>query len=386
MAAVDVIVAGSGPAGWALARACTTRGLSTTVVAPRPDAAWRPTYGLWSDQADTLPPGARMVTATEVRACGRPVDRPYAVLDNAATVAAYVAGKTPVVRDKAVGVTGTARGVTVHLDSGGEISAAVVVDATGHRRGLTGGRPPGPRVEQSAVGVVLPADVAAPLAPPGTAVFMDGWDTADGLATFLYAVPLPDGSTLVEETSLAARPGVGSDVLRARLARRLAAAGVAVPADARTERVRFPLDLPIRTPATARGHAAPVAFGSAAAMVHPATGYSVGDALATAPAVAEAIAAALPEGPAAAAAAARAAVWPRPARAVHALRRQGLRALLALPPERVPEFFAGFFAQPAGRRRAFLTGRADLAGTVAAMTAIFATSPWPIRRKLATLR
>ncbi|MGW5051661.1 lycopene cyclase family protein [Actinokineospora sp. NPDC004072] len=376
--AVDVVIAGSGPAGWALARACARRGLATTLVAPHPDVPWLPTYGLWADQAVDLPVPPLVVTG--VRAGGRPVDRAYAVLDNAATVAAYARGRTPVVRDKAVGVTSTARGSVVHLDSGGEIEGAVVIDATGHGRKLTGGRPTGPRAEQSAVGVVLPAELAAPLVPPGTAVFMDDWDTADGLATFLYAVPLPGGRTLVEETSLAARPGVPADVLRARLARRLAAAGITAPDDARTERVRFPLDLPVRT------GTGPVAFGSAAAMVHPATGYSVGDALVTAPAVAEAIARALPGGPLAAAAAARAAIWPRSARVVHALRRHGLRALLAMPAERVPEFFAGFFDQPAARQRAFLTGRADLAGTAAAMGAIFAAAPWPIRRRLVALR
>ncbi|MFC7615972.1 hypothetical protein ACFQV2_23285 [Actinokineospora soli] len=85
-------------------------------------------------------------------------------------------------------------------------------------------------------------------------------------------------------------------------------------------------------------------------------------------------------------AAARAAVWPRAARAVHALRAHGLRALLALPAEQVPEFFARFFALPDARQRAFLTGRADLPGTAAAMAAVFAAAPWPVRRKLALLR
>ncbi|MGX7828680.1 lycopene cyclase family protein [Actinokineospora sp. 24-640] len=377
VAAVDVIVAGSGPAGWALAEACTRRGLAVTVVAPCPDAPWWPTYGMWADQAP-LPPGTRVVSA--VRAGGRALGREYAVLDNAAAVAAHVAGTTPVVRDKVIGASYGARGATVHLGSGGAIAAAVVVDATGHRRVLSGGRPAGARAEQSAVGVVVPDATA--LVPAGSAVFMDDWDTADGLATFLYAVPLPDGRTLLEETSLAARPGAPAEPLRERLTRRLARAGVPVPADAPTERVRFPLDLPIRT-GTGMGA---VAFGSAAAMVHPATGYSVGDALAAAPAVASAIAEALPEGPAAAVAAARAAVWPRPARVVHALRGHGLRALLALPPAEVPEFFARFFDQPQERQRAFLTGRADLAGTATAMAGLFAAAPWGIRRKLAVFR
>ena len=380
-AVVDVVVLGCGPAGWAVADACARRGLEVTLVAPHPDAPWRATYGLWADQAGGLPADARVRTASEVRAAGRVLDRGYAVLDNASTVAAYAAGGVRMIRDKAVGASYEARGATVRLDGGGDLDAGVVIDATGNRRRFSGGDSAlGDRAEQSAAGVVLPADAAAALVPPGTAVFMDGWDTSDGIATFLYAVPLPDGRTLLEETSLAARPAVGQEVLRERLERWLDQAGVAIPPDAPVERVRFPLDLPLRTRTGA------VPFGAAAAMVHPATGYSVGDALVTAPVVADAIATALPGGPPAAAAAARAAVWPRSARAVHALRRQGLRALLALPAERVPEFFAEFFALPDARQRAFLTGRTDLAGTAAAMASVFTHSPWAIRRKLASLR
>src|SRR5687767_5054617 len=85
-----------------------------------------------------------------------------------------------------------------------------------------------------------------------------------------------------------------------------------------------------------------VAFGVAAGMMHPATGYSVGDGLATGPAVAAAIAETLPRGGPAAARAAHSAVWPPAAPLVHMLRLQGLRVVLALPPSRVPDFFDVF--------------------------------------------
>lgn len=341
---MDVVVAGGGPAGWALADACARRGLRTALVAPRPTTPWRATYGLWADQ---VPDNAQVVSATAVRACGRLLDRGYAVLDNAATLAAYATSGVQVYDDRVV----SRQGPDITLASGATLRAEVFVDATGHRaRG-------GP--EQSAVGLVLPADAAAPLAAPGEAVFMDGWDTTDGLATFLYAVPLPDGRTLLEETSLAADPAVPARVLRARLDGRLARAGITAPADAPVERVRFPLI----TPRSAN------AFGAAAGMVHPATGYSVGDAFTAAPEIAAAID--------------RFDVWPPAARAVHALRLHGLRALLALPADALPEFFAAFFALPAARQRAFLSGRADLPGTAAAMAALFAAAPWRIRRTLA---
>ena len=65
-----------------------------------------------------------------------------------------------------------------------------------------------------------------------------------GWPTFLYAVPLGGGAVLLEETSLARRPGLPLPVLRRRLHARLARHGITAPADARVERVRFPVDRP----------------------------------------------------------------------------------------------------------------------------------------------
>jgi lycopene beta-cyclase len=75
-------------------------------------------------------------------------------------------------------------------------------------------------------------------------------------------------------------------------------------------------------------------------------------------------------------------VWPARARAVHRLRRAGLRTLLALGDGQAGEFFDLFFALPPQRQRAYLSGRADLAGTAAAMYAVFASAPWSLRRKM----
>ncbi|SDC14601.1 FAD-dependent oxidoreductase [Actinokineospora iranica] len=369
---MDVVVIGAGPAGWAVADACARRGLDVLVVDRDPYAAWPATYGLWDDQRAALPTGARTVQASAVRAAGRTLARGYAVLDNASVLAAFARGPVQVRADQVVGAEFGARGATVALASGGRVACRVVVDASGARRVVSGGPPLGLRVEQTAYGMVLPATAVGRLVAPGEAVFMD-WSAPP---TFLYAVPLPGDRVLVEETSLARRPGLGFAELRARLAARL---GSAV-APLAVERVRFALDIG-PTPLWHRGS---VPFGAAAGMVHPATGYSVGDALATAPKVAEAIAAT--RGARAAAAAARAAVWPPAARAVHVLRQRGLRALLALPPDRTPAFFDAFFALPDDLQRAYLSGREDVRGTAAAMAALFRSSPWEIRAKLALTR
>lgn len=122
-----------------------------------------------------------------------------------------------------------------------------------------------------------------------------------------------------------------------------------------------------------------VPFGASAPLTHPATGFGVATALRMAPAVAGAIRAGLPFGPDAAARSAWGTVWHRRAIAVHALRRQGLRALLGMPADELPRFFDAFFTLPSRHRWRYLTERDDLAGTVAAMAALFGAVPWRSR-------
>ncbi|MGB8201788.1 MAG: lycopene cyclase family protein, partial [Pseudonocardiaceae bacterium] len=76
------------------------------------------------------------------------------------------------------------------------------------------------------------------------------------------------------------------------------------------------------------------------------------------------------------------AVWSPAALAVHALRRRSLESLLRFPAELVPDFFDVFFALPQRHRWAYLTGREDVQGSAAALGALFAASPWWLRRRL----
>ena len=369
-----VLVVGGGPAGWAVAHQCAVRGLDTLLVTPRPDRVWPATYGMWADQCTALPAGARAVRSV-AWAGERRLERGYAVLDNDSVLRAYQRGPVRVV----AGTVGAVDGTTVTLGCGQTVRCGVVVDASGARRVLSGGVPRGPRVEQSAFGVVVPAEAAAAVVAPGEAVFMR-WDRDHrDWASFLYAVPVPGGGTLLEETSLARRPGVPLADLRERLVRRLERAGVDTDQVIGTERVRFAVDVPMPRPRDGV-----VAFGVAGGMMHPASGYSVGDAFVTAPAVAAAIEEALPNGAAAAARAAHETIWTASARAVRRLRFAGLRTLLSLPVAEVPAFFDTFFATPERFQRAYLSGRDDPWGTAAAMTSVFRAAPWRLRAPMAT--
>ncbi|MFD7656172.1 lycopene cyclase family protein [Actinosynnema sp. NPDC059797] len=341
-----VVVVGGGPAGRALARECAALGLRTTLVDPAPGLPWRATYAAWADE---LPEGtpvgvvasrARVVTTREHR-----LARAYAVLDNERL--RRLPDEVDVVAGRVVELTGSGARL-----ADGRVVSGRVVRATG----AVGGR-----AAQTAVGVVVPAASARPFVAPDEALIMD-WrkppaaTTAD--PTFLYAIPVSADEVLLEETSLARRPGLPLPELRLRLHARLAAHGVAVPGG--EERVRIPLD--------ARPGSG--AFGAAAGFIHPATGYSVAVSLRRAPVVARALA----EG--------RPVVRSPRERAVHALRLRGLTALLAMGPDEVPEFFNEFFGLSDIHQRAYLGGHADLGGTVRAMISLFGLASWRMRARM----
>lgn len=352
---MDVLVVGGGPAGRALASACALIGLKTAVVDPHPDRPWRATYGAWLDE---LPEGAPVAVATSrsrvwaVRE--HRIARGYAVLDNEGLRA--LPPEVRVVRGTVVARTATA----VRLADGRVVKARRVVDAGGNAGGGAATRTP--RAAQHAVGVVVPR---GGFLVGDEALVMDWRKPPDaGMPdpSFLYVVPVSEDEVLVEETSLARRPGLPLAELRRRLRSRLAARGVAVPKD--EERVRIPLDIRPRWDA----------FGAAGGLVHPATGYSVAAALRLAPRVARALA----EGESV-----ESVVWPGRARAVHALRMFGLEALLRMRPDEVPEFFDHFFQLPENQQRTFLGDRSDLRGTTLAMAHLFRSAPWSLRARLA---
>jgi lycopene beta-cyclase len=303
----------------------------------------------------------------------------YAVLDVPALRAHLTDQLTGVHIHAGRAVGSPARGV-VALADGSSLRAAVVVDAGGWARPLDRASSRRTPAAQTAYGVVLGDAAAAPLVSSGDALFMD-WRAEHGETgwpTFLYVVPLGRGEVLIEETSLARRPGLPLSTLRRRLHARLACHGIDPAEAVRTERVSFPVDHP--------RHQRPgvLGFGAAAPLIHPATGFSLAASLGLAPRVAEALAAHLPQDPVKALAAAHDAVWPRSAKVVHRLRRIGLEALLRMPPQDVPGFFEQFFALPEHHRWAYLTGRADLRGHVAAMNHLFGASSGPLRRHLVT--
>lgn len=364
----------------ALAAACKRLGLRTGLLDPSPDRPWTATYGMWSQEV----PADLPASVIAARAAGRAIALTehqlgweYAVLDVPA-LHAHLAEQLTGVHVHIGRAVGSPEPGVITLADGSELRAAVVIDAGGRSRPLDPARRRGTSAEQTAFGLVLDEDAAAPLTVPGDALFMD-WRTdhgETGWPTFLYAIPLGGGQVLVEETALARRPGLPLSVLRRRLHARLAHHGIALPEGARSEKVSFPLDQPRHDGAGAIG------FGAAAPLVHPATGFSVAASLRLAPKVAAAVAAHLPDGPDAALKAAGRTIWPRSARAIHRFRLIGLEALLRMPSGDVPKFFETFFSLPEAHRWTYLTARDDMRGTAVAMSHLFVLADGRLRRHL----
>ncbi|HEY6421711.1 MAG TPA: lycopene cyclase family protein [Pseudonocardiaceae bacterium] len=380
---IDVLVAGGGPAGWAVAAACARLGLDTELVDPAPDRPWRATYGSWRGELPDQFDAAVAATGSgqAIGTTGHRLGWEYVVLDNGALRDRLGAAPVRVVKGRVRDARPDPNGVTADLD-GSQRRASLLLDATGAARSVLGANRRRPTAEQTAVGVLVDADAARDLVTPGTALFMD-WRPhhgEPGWPTFLYAVPVTPDRVLLEETSLARRPGLALAVLRRRLHARLAHHRIAVPTGSE-ERVRIPVDRPLPAVSDWRGPVVP--FGAASPLVHPATGYSVATSLRLAPRVAAAVREGLQRGGSAAAgAAAWRTVWSPAALAVHTLRRRSLESLLRFPPELVPDFFDVFFSLAERHRWAYLTGREDVQGSAAAMGALFAASPWWLRRRL----
>ncbi|MCZ2820729.1 lycopene cyclase family protein [Modestobacter sp. VKM Ac-2977] len=376
----DVVVAGAGPAGLSVAAACAARGLGVVVVAPhlRP---WHQTYGMWADELDAVstallgdtartegpPPLGRRYPVTVVRttAGSQDIGRSYARLHND-VVHGLLLGQLRA----GGGATRTGSVAAVHQDPAGQVvtladgttlTGGMVIDARGGGPGSAHQRAWGERVTGDLGGLV----------PDGGALLMD-WAVLreDGAAqppAFLYGMGLDDGTTLLEATSLAARPPVPLPHLRDRLHRLIAEAGLRI-AD-RPERVAIPLDAAVR-----RSDGVPV--GAAAGLVHPATGYSVATSLRAGSTIADAVLAG------ADAAAVRALVRSARQRATLGLLGLGREVLVGLDEAETDAFFQAFFSLPEQAWVAYLDVGSAPTSIAATMLRVARALPPPARRRL----
>jgi lycopene cyclase-like protein len=405
----DVLVVGGGPAALAIAAELAEQGLAVTVLAASDCRdPWANTYGIWGDEVDALGLGHllehRWSYTCSYFGSGSsdPADpansptrhgRDYGLFDKTRLQQFWLerceAAGVQWLRGQALKLSHGSGRSQVATAAGEVLEARLVVDASGHKAVFVQRPDRGPVAGQAAYGVV--GRFTAPPVQPGQFVLMDY--RADHLTdaerqeppTFLYAMDLGQGRFFVEETSLALAPPVPYATLKQRLERRLAHRGVAIEQVEHEEFCLFPMNLPL--PDLDQ----PVlAFGGAAAMVHPASGYMVGALLRRAPVLAAAVAARLRAEPAAdslqLAQAGWQALWPPELRRKHALYQFGLEKLMRFSEPQLRGHFATFFSLPSAQWYGFLTNTLSLGELLAAMLALFATAPWSVRWGLMGMR
>ena len=281
-----------------------------------------------------------------------------------------------------VGVNGFTTNVC--CASGTTLQARLVIDASGSRTPHIRRPDQGPVAGQAAYGVV--GRFSKPPIEPGRFVLMDyrcdhlSEEQCSEPPTFLYAMDLGDGVFFVEETSLALAPGVPYDVLKQRLQQRLDLRGVEITEVIHEEFCLFPMNLPLPD-----RNQPVLAFGGAASMVHPASGYMVGSLLRRGPDLAQAISVALANpnlGSTALAQRGWQALWPIELVLRHQLYQFGLGRLMGFNEALLRTHFATFFSLPREEWFGFLTNTLPLPRLMGVMLRLFALSPWELRRGL----
>jgi lycopene cyclase-like protein len=368
------------------------RGMSVALVSPSLTTPWTNQYASWADELVEVGLGhclAPVWPKARVRVDSHRsilVDRAFGRIDGALLEASLadrgrsaglhrVDGRVLDVEHRPDGIS------RVSFDDG-QLDADLFVDATGHWPQHVQREPGRATAFQSAYGITCTA--TCPL-PTDEMLLMDwiplpahleaSWD---GPPTFLYAMPLGEDRWFFEETVLTAQPPVAVRRLRDRLYGRLAAMGVVVHAVEHVERCWIPMNSPRPLLSQRSG-----AFGGAASMVHPATGFMVGYCARKAPALVDAICRELarPDRTRPASRAVWETLWSSETLSTDLLYRFGAEALLRFSPDEVRDFFWAFFGLPDPMRHRYL--RRDLGPSElrAAMWGVY-RSLAPSRRRL----
>ena len=391
---------GGGPAALCIASELNQRGVAVGCIAPDPvDAPWPNTYGIWADElkavgleqllehrwSDTVSYFGEGGSTAQDQSHAHGID--YGLFDRAALQRYWLERADGVVwhQDTAQRVEVNGSTTSVRCASGIRLQARLVIDASGSHTPHIRRPDQGPVAGQAAYGVV--GRFSKQPIESGRFVLMDY--RCDHLSeaqrheppTFLYAMDLGDGVFFVEETSLALAPAVPYEVLKQRLQQRLHHRGVEMTEVIHEEFCLFPMNLPLPD----RSQSV-LAFGGAASMVHPASGYMVGSLLRRGPALAQALAEALANnsalGSAALAQRGWQALWPIELVLRHQLYQFGLGRLMGFNENLLRTHFATFFSLPREEWFGFLTNTLPLPLLMAVMLRLFAISPWKLRRGL----
>lgn len=390
----DVLIIGSGPSGLALAAALSGFGMQVACLSPKGVVEWRNTYGVWQDELaglelpDMFAQRWSQVGVNTAHSSAAPREqqlaRVYGCLDNHRLQAHLLnlceRGTMHWPKGVASHITHQAGYSELHCQDGKRHQARLIVDTSGHHAKFVS-RPTGNPAFQVAYGML--GHFNRPPIDPGSMVLMDFRDdylepeARQHDPSFLYAMDMGNGLYFVEETSLARRPPLGFDVLKDRLKRRLEQKGVHITRLKDQEHCIFPMGMPLPDL-----HQPVLAFGGAASMVHPASGYMIASVLRTAPRLAEELVFELGRRDAQPLEAARAAwqvIWPEAKRRQRHLYCFGLEVLLKFTPQQQRDFFHTFFSLPPTLWQGYLSGTLSSSQLKQAMWQVFWRAPAPLK-------
>ncbi len=389
---------GAGPAALCIVAELVEHGLNVTALASHtPEKPWPNTYGIWAEEVETLGLesllGHRWSNTVSFFGDGSDPNgkKPtihnfdYGLFDQNSLQQSLLKRCQGLIWNletaEEIKVLGQETEVT--CKSGKKYKARLVIDASGHRSRFIRRPNNGPVAEQAAYGVV--GRFNSPPVEKNQFVLMDfrpdhlSQQEKNEPPSFLYAMDFGDDIFFVEETSLACSPPLSWSTLRARLQARLSHRGVEIREIIHEEHCLFPMNLPLpdRTQPV-------LAFGGAASMVHPASGYMVGALLRRAPALGEQLALAMSIKPnldsSALAQKGWEVLWSKELVQRHRLYQFGLSRLMSFKEDELRDFFATFFRLPTKDWSRFLANTLPLPKLILVMLKLFWIAPWKIRR------
>ncbi|KAJ4768324.1 Lycopene epsilon cyclase [Rhynchospora pubera] len=404
---LDLVVIGCGPAGLSLAAESAKNGLSVGLVGP--DLPFTNNYGVWEDEFKDLGLESCIehVWKDSIvyldsdkpiligRAYGR-VDRD--ILHEELVKRCYESG-VKYLNSKVEKIVESHDGCSlVVCEKDNMISCRLATVASGAASGrLLEYEVGGPRVSvQTAYGVEV--EVENNPYDPSLMVFMDYRDhekkksqssfNEAGNPTFLYVMPMSSTRVFFEETCLASKDAMPFDLLKKKLMSRLDSMGIRVLKVYEEEWSYIPVGGSL--PNTEQKN---LAFGAAASMVHPATGYSVVRSLSEAPKYATIIASILkkgsnfrhnlaPQNTLSPSMLAWKALWPQERKRQRAFFLFGLALITQLDIEGIRSFFLIFFRLPTWMWWGFLGSSLSSVDLILFAFYMFAIAPNSMRMRL----
>ncbi|KAF7036707.1 hypothetical protein CFC21_047272 [Triticum aestivum] len=403
---LDLVIIGCGPAGLSLAAESAKKGLTVGLIGP--DLPFTNNYGVWEDEfkdlglesciehvwKDTVVYLDRNKPIMIGRAYGR-VDRDLLHEEllrrcNEAGVT-YLNSKVEQIKESPDGHR------VVYCGRGHKILCRLAIVASGAASGkLLEYEVGGPRVcVQTAYGVEV--EVERYPYDPSLMVFMDYRDCfkekfthpEEANPTFLYAMAMSSTRVFFEETCLASKDAMPFDLLKKRLMSRLDAMGVRIIKVYEEEWSYIPVGGSL--PNTDQKN---LAFGAAASMVHPATGYSVVRSLSEAPRYASVISDILrnrvysgqylpgSSEMSSPSMLAWGTLWPQERKRQRSFFLFGLALIIQLDNEGIQTFFESFFRLPKWMWRGFLGSTLSSADLMLFALYMFAIAPNTLRMNL----